>query len=118
MAGFPSELPARIAVTGRQKLYVYLVPAERETADDPLRFYGAAVTADGKVALNNVAPGRYLVFAQGATDESVSPLTRLQSPDGTAYRARLRREAATVKAEIELKPCQEVTDLKVRVRTN
>ena len=101
-----------------EKLYVYLVPAERETVDDPLRFYGAAVTADGKVALNNVAPGRYLVFAQGATDESVSPLTRLQSPDGTAYRARLRREAATVKAEIELKPCQKVTDLKVRVRTN
>jgi len=102
--------------TVAEKLYVYLVPAERETADDPLRFYGAAVTAEGKVALNNLAPGRYLVFAQGATDESISPLARLRSPDETAYRIRLRRQAETVKTEIELKPCQDIADLKVRVR--
>ena len=98
-----------------QKLYVYLVPAEREMVDDPLRFYGAAVTADGKIVLNNVAPGRYLVFAQGATDESVSPLTRLRSPGETAYRSSLRRKAETVNAEIELKSCQKAADLKVRV---
>lgn len=101
-----------------ERLYVYLVPAEREAADDPLRFYGAAVTAAGKAALNNLAPGRYLVFAQGATDESVSPLARLRSPDGTAYRNRLRREAETLKTEIELKVCQKLADLKVPVRTN
>jgi hypothetical protein len=101
--------------TRAQKLYVYLIPAEREMVDDPLRFYGAAVTADGKIALNNVAPGRYLVFAQEVTDESVSPLTRLRSPDETAYRSRLHRKAVTVNAEIELKSCQKAADLKVRV---
>ena len=101
-----------------EKLHVYLVPAERETADDPLRFYGAAVTAAGKVALNNIAPGRYLVLAQGAMDESASPLTRLRSPDEKAYRMKMRREAETLKAEIDLKPCQRVADLKVRGRTN
>jgi len=101
--------------TPAQKLYVYLIPAERDLGDDPLRFYGAAVTAEGKVALNNLAPGRYLVFAQEATDESVSLLTRLRSPDETAYRSSLRRKAETVKAEIELKSCQKATDLKVRV---
>lgn len=95
------------------KLYVYLIPAEREMADDPLRFYGAAVTAEGTVALNNVAPGRYLVLA--VTDESVSPLTKLRSPDETAYRGSLRRIAETVKAEVELKSCQKAVDLKVRV---
>ena len=101
--------------TPAQKLYVYLIPAEKEMVDDPLRFYGAAVTAEGKVALNNLAPGRYLGFAQEVTDESVSPLTRLRSPDGTAYRSSLRRKAETVKTEIELKPCQKAADLKVRV---
>jgi len=101
-----------------EQLYVYLVPAERERIDDPLRFYGAAVLDEGKVALNNLAPGRYLVFAQEATDESVSPLTRLRSPDETAYRMRLRREAESMKAEIELKPCQKLADLEVRVRAN
>src|ERR1700741_713557 len=101
-----------------EKLFVYLVPAEREAVDDPLRFYGAAVTAEGKAALNNLAPGRYLVFAQGATDESVSSLAKLRSPDGTAYRTRLRREAEMVKTEIELKACRKMADLKVPVRTN
>jgi hypothetical protein len=104
--------------TPAEKLFVYLVPAEREAADDPLRFYGAAVTAEGKAALNNLAPGHYLVFAQGATDESVSSLARLRSPDGTAYRTRLRREAETVKTEIELKACRKLADLSVPVRTN
>ena len=101
-----------------EKLHVYLVPAEKEAADDPLRFYGAAVTAAGKVVLNNLAPGRYLVLAQGAMDESPSPLTRLRSPDEKAYGMRILREAGTLKAEIELKPCQRVADLKVRRRTN
>ena len=100
--------------TPAQKLYVYLIPAEREMADDPLRFYGAAVTAEGKVALNNLAPGRYLVFAQEISDESVSPLRRLRSPDETAHRSSLRRKAKTINAEIELKSCQQAADLRVR----
>ena len=104
--------------TLREKLYVYLIPAERETADDPLRFYGAAMTAEGKVALDNLAPGRYLVLAQEAIDDSASPLTKLRSPDEKAYRMKIRREAETLKAEIELKPCQRVRDLKVRLKTN
>jgi len=101
--------------TVAQKTYVYLVPAEKEAADSPLRFYVAPVTAEGKVSLNNLAPGRYLVFAQQAT-ESVSPLTKLRSPDETAYRLKLRRAAETVKTEIELKPCQTLTDVKVTTR--
>lgn len=98
-----------------ENLYVYLVPAEKEASEDPLRFYGATVTADGKVALDNLAPGRYLVLA--ATDESASPLAKLRSPDETAYRTKLRRQAEAVKAELELKPCQKVADFKVRFRT-
>jgi hypothetical protein len=102
--------------TTSEKLYAYLVPAEKEAEDDPLRFRVAPVTADGKVSLNNVAPGRYLVFAQAAADGSASPLQNLRLPDETAYRMALRRDAETVKTEVELKPCQRVTDLKVRVR--
>jgi len=95
-----------------EKMNVYLVPAEKEAADNPLRFYVEPVAAEGKVALNNLAPGRYLVFAQEAT-EPMSLSTKLRSPDETAYRLNLRRTAETVKTEIELKPCQKLTDLKV-----
>ena len=95
-----------------ENMFVYLVPAEKEAADDPLRFYVGSVTAEGKVSLNNLAPGRYLVFAQEAT-EPISPSTKLRSPDEKVYRLQLRRTAETVKIEIELKPCQKLTDLKV-----
>ena len=101
--------------TPAENLYVYLVPAEKESADDVLRVYGAAVTADGKVAFNNLAPGRYLLLARANTE---SPLTRLYSPEEKTYRLKLRREAEAAKNEIELKPCQALADLKVRVRTS
>lgn len=99
-----------------EKLYVYLVPAEKEKADDPLRFYGAAVTAEGKLALNNLAPGRYWVFAQTANQETASPLTQLRWPNQAAYRVKLRRVAEAAKTEIELKPCQKLVDIQIRVK--
>jgi carboxypeptidase family protein len=102
--------------TMAEQLYVYLVPAAKEMADDPLRFYGSVVKAAGRVAFNNVAPGRYLIFAQAATDES--PLAKLRSPDGTAYRTKLRRDAESVKAEIELNPCQKLADVKVHFKAD
>ena len=95
------------------KLHVYLVPAEKEAAEDALRFYGAAVAPDGKIALDQVAPGRYFVFARSAAVE----LKKLRWPDAATYRGKLRREAEAAKTEIELKPCQRVSDFKVRFRT-
>lgn len=88
-----------------EKLWVYLVPAEREHADDVLRFF-ATVTNEGKVKLENVAPGRYFVLV---TDEELA-LSKLRSPDGVELRARLRREAEAGKSELELKPCENVTN--------
>src|ERR1041384_3213383 len=38
-----------------EKLFVYLVPAEKESSDEVLRFYGAAANPDGKITVNNVA---------------------------------------------------------------
>jgi hypothetical protein len=114
-----ATLRAQIALskgeTLAEKLNVYLVPVEKEAIEDPLRFYGAVVTAQGKVVLHNLAPGRYRVFAQRATEES--SLLTLRSPAGTAFRAGLLRDAEAVQPEIELKACQKVAELKVPVRT-
>ena len=89
-----------------ERLSVYLVPIEKERADDPLRFYGSAVGPDGKIALNSIAPGRYWVLTQPTGDEADSPMRKLRWPDETETRARLRRDAEAAKTEIELKPCQ------------
>ena len=100
----------------RARLYVYLLPAETEKAEDVLRFYAAPVLPDGKFNLNNVAPGRYLLIAQPAFDLALPPLSKLRLPDETETRAKLRRDAEASKTEIEFKPCQNVTDYQLALR--
>ena len=89
-----------------ERLSVHLVPVEKEPADDPLRFYSAPVSPDGKIVMNSIAPGRYWVLTQPTSDEPDSPARKLRWPDETETRARLRRDAEAAKTEIELKPCQ------------
>ena len=93
------KLPAR--------LFVYLVPAEREKAEDVLRFFASLVSADGSFALNNLPPGRYWAIARPAGENVQS---KLRLPDQAEARAKLRQEAEAAKTEIELKPCQNVTN--------
>lgn len=94
-----------------EKLFVYLVPAEKEKADEVLRFYAAGVDAEGKITINNLAPGRYWVLTRPAIEGG---LTKLRLPDETESRAKLRREAEAVKTELELKPCQNLTDYRLK----
>jgi hypothetical protein len=110
------QIALREGETVPEKLFVYLVPAEKERADDVLRFYGVAVGPDGKVALNSLAPGKYWVLAQSASDEAESPMRKLRWPDEIDTRAKLRRDAEATKTEIELKPCQNMVDFKVPVK--
>lgn len=100
------------------RLYVYLVPAARETAEDVLRFYAAPVSPDGKITLNNLAPGRYWMLAQPAIEGPIPPLTKLRLPDETEIRARLRRDAEAAKTEIEFKPCQNLTDFQFPLKSS
>ena len=91
------------------KSFVYLVPAEHDKSDDVLRFFGAALTSEGKVTLNSIAPGKYWVLLKPASDDTTSSLSKLRSPDQADLRTRLRREAEAVKTELELKPCENLT---------
>jgi hypothetical protein len=95
-----------------EKLFVYLVPAEQESVDEVLRFYGAAVNPDGKITVSNLAPGRYWLLARTGLDGG---LTKLRVPDATETRAKLRREAEVEKTEIELKPCQNLVDYSLKL---
>jgi hypothetical protein len=92
------------------RLFAYLVPAEREKAEDVLRFFASQVAADGTFALNNLPPGRYLAFAKTAGENESSILSKLRLPDEAEARAKLRGEAQAAKTEIELKPCQNIAD--------
>ena len=95
---------------------LYLIPAEPDKATDVLRFFVTEIAADGKFALNNVAPGKYLALTQVNVDASLATQAKLREPEteAAAARAKLRRTAETKKTEIDLKPCQNVTDYQLK----
>ncbi len=95
------------------KIFVYLVPADREKAEDVLRFFAQKVDSDGAFALNNLAPGRYWVLAKAVAESESNVLSRLRLPDETDARTKLRQEAVAARTEVELKPCQNVTGYKL-----
>jgi protocatechuate 3,4-dioxygenase beta subunit len=93
-------------------LRVYLVPAEREHADDTLRFYETAPGTDGSFSFKNLAPGRYFAIARPVADPTeASPRPEFWDADP---RARLRRDAEAANATVELQPCQRTTDFALK----
>jgi hypothetical protein len=85
------------------------VPAEREKANDVLRFFAAPVQSNGYIGFANVPPGRYWIVAQPGEETPTMPLTtKIRLPNETETRKRLRLDAEAAKNEIELKPCQTI----------
>jgi hypothetical protein len=87
-------------------LLLYLIPAEKERAEDALRFFGEAIGPSGKVTLNNLPPGSYWVLVKSVGEGGPVSTAKLRLPDQKELRASLRREAEAAKTTIELKPCQ------------
>jgi protocatechuate 3,4-dioxygenase beta subunit len=91
-------------------LKVYLVPAERERAEDLLRYAEVKPNDDGTFSFANLAPGRYWLIARPfIEDESPDHIPRPLAWD-TDARAKLRREAEAQNTTVELSPCKRVTD--------
>lgn len=98
------------------KLFIYLVPAEPEKAEEVLRFFAWPVAADGSFALNNLPPGRYWAIAKALAENESNVLSRLRLPEEAQARAKLRKEAEAAKTETDLKPCQNVTDYQLPLK--
>lgn len=96
-------------------LNVFLVPVEREKADDVLRYFAADVAADQTFSADNLPPGRYWVIAQPRFPRD-EPGTNLRLPDAGAIRTKLRTAAELSKNEIELKPCQNVSNYQLSLK--
>ncbi len=99
------SLPARTRL--------YLVPAEKEQAENVLRYWEMIVKSDGVFAFTNIAPGRYRLIARAVNDDESTSDTRPAAWD-TESRRKLRSEAETTNAVIELKPCQKTVDYLLR----
>jgi hypothetical protein len=98
------------------RVVVYLVPAERERAEDVLRFSAANVSPEGWFSFDKIAPGRYWAIAEVRPEGVTLSLSQVRHPHEAAMRSRLRREAEIVKSEIEFKPCQEIGNFKLPLK--
>jgi hypothetical protein len=90
-------------------LRAHLVPAERERADDILRYAETSLNADGSFTFTNLAPGRYWVTLRPAPQSDFLQPPRMLAWDEEGRKA-LRREAEAANNAVELKLCQQLKD--------
>jgi hypothetical protein len=94
------------------KTQVYVIPAEKESADDLLRYAQAQAGGSGDFQFKHLAPGRYYLLAKPIKEDAQGKSSgRLQAFDN-AQRAILRKEAEAAGRVVELQPCQRMTEYK------
>jgi hypothetical protein len=96
-------------------LRLHLIPAEKEFADDTLRFAETALQTDGAFSISNLPPGRYFLIARpadaGADDREPRPVA--WDAEG---RKQLRLEGESANIALELQPCQRVADYTLKYK--
>jgi hypothetical protein len=119
-----ARLRGRVAVTdetqakdedsAQPRWRVSLIPAEEAAAENVLRYAETITRSDASFELKHVAPGKYYLLAQKVSEKGpIDGQSHLAVWDN-AERAVLRREAQTLKQEIELRPCQQINDYTLR----
>jgi len=107
-----ASIRGRVTVSDSKQLptglRVYLVPAEKETAVDVLRFFETQVESDGSFVLGNIAPGQYWLVTRQNDDRDLTPTQSVRR--NSALRSTLLEDAAKSRREITLKPCERLLD--------
>jgi hypothetical protein len=98
------------------RLRLHLIPADPKAAEDVLRYSETIARSEGAFAFNNIAPGKYRLLTRVVPDDE--PIDRPPFPAAwdANERANLRKEAVAMNIEVELKPCQRLTDQVVKYR--
>jgi hypothetical protein len=97
-------------------LHVHLVPADREQANDVLRYSETMLMSDGSFAFSNIAPGRYFIVSRVEPGTETPGTSSRPSAWDPAARAKLRQEAEAAKVVVDLKPCQRLKDYALALR--
>jgi hypothetical protein len=100
------------------RIVFYLVPAEKDKANEVQRYFAGPVADDGSFTLDHVPPGRYFTLARVVTSENEINTTTLRRPSEAGARSKLRHDAEAAKSDVELKPCQSVRNHQLAVASN
>lgn len=92
------------------RLRVYLLPGERENANEALRFFHSDVQFDGAFSFGNIAPGKYFLLSRVNNEEELSDSTSRPIYWDLEGRTLLLKEAAAANTLIELQPCRKIAD--------
>jgi carboxypeptidase family protein len=95
------------------RMRVHLVPAEKDSADEVLRYAEADTELNGSFSLGHIAPGKYWLVAREISDQEPADYHKPLAWDG-AGRAGLRFEGEASKQLLELSACQRAADIMVR----
>jgi hypothetical protein len=93
---------------------LYLVPSEKERADDTLRFAESSIATDGSFAFRNLAPGKYFLTFRMIKDPDVFRPLFWDAKE----RATLINERVSVGLAVEVKSCQSTKDLVIKLGPN
>jgi len=103
---------ASASANADSKILVYLIPAEKEAADDVLRYVETNATTEGGFHFKNLAPGRYYLLTKAVKNPAPGkPLAW-----DNAQRASLRKEAESAGNLVELQSCQRINDYRLNLR--
>jgi hypothetical protein len=108
-ASFVGKIP--ISDNDKSPRAVYLVPAEKDLADNLLRYFEVPAAADGSFGFTNVPPGLYWALVRPIAESQIIAILRL--PEGNEQRLKLRHDGEVSKSTIELKPCQNITEYQI-----
>ena len=110
-ASFRGRVTAAEGQSLPANLRVYLVPAEKDSVGDVLRFFETLPDTAGSFAMGNIAPGHYWMIERAA-DES-EPKTVKPIRQDSALRSQVLKEAEKTRNEIQLQPCQRIVDYEI-----
>jgi hypothetical protein len=97
-------------------LGVYLVPAEREAADNVLRFYETRAQADRTFTLDNLNPGKYFIMLSPIPEDESGLMKSIRLD--SALRNEILKNATAAGKEILFKPCGDVADYELSYQTS
>lgn len=107
-----ASLGGRISVAEGQhlpgRMSVYLVPAERDSTENVLRFFESRAEPDASFRIGNIAPGRYWIIARPTEENEPGPIKTIRRDP--ALRTKVLREAEALQKEIPFKPCEQTAD--------